>query len=193
MSSNTSEADLERLQVITIKKSKDDLQSMRDEARRRPDKAKIINMQIEKQQEYIDTVNTIFNDLKLFDEHTKQRNNAIKQEEEFRKKGDINKADEAAATAHRYLIRLENNAKGLEKLYKKRDNILKYISSYKAAPLLHTALSPPKSKFRSAKGIKKSQLFTKTHKRKRKSKAKKSKARKSKRRRKSKKRRTKKH
>tara|TARA_Y100000389_G_scaffold148022_1_gene147022 strand:- start:1052 stop:1618 length:567 start_codon:yes stop_codon:yes gene_type:complete len=188
MSSNTSEVDLERLQVITIKKSKDELQNMKDEARRRPDKAKIINMQIKKQEEYIDTVNTIFNDLKLFDQHTKERDNAIREEKEFRKKGDTNKADEAAATAHRYLIRLQNNAKGLEKLYKKRDNILKYISSYKAAPLLHTALSTPKTKFRTAKGIKKSPMFTKRHKRKRKSKGKKSK-----RRRKSKRKKSKKH
>lgn len=157
------------------------------------DNAIIMDKQKKTQQEYIDVINTMHNDFIILDEHTKQHNKAIKQEEEFRKKGDTNKADEAAATAHRYLIRIQNNNKGLEKLNKKKGMLLKTISSYKTDPKLHTLSVAPKGKIRFAKGIKKSQIFTKTHKRKRKSKARKSKARKSKRRRKSKKRRTRKH
>ena len=162
------------------------------------DNAIIMDKQKKAQQEYINVINTMYDDFKILDEHTKERNNAIKQEEEFRKKGDTNKADELAATAHRYSIRIKNNNEGLERLNKKKRMLLKTISSYKTDPKLHTLLSPPKGKIRFAKGIKKSQMFTKTHKRKRKSKARKSKARKSKarkskRRRKSKKRRTKKH
>ena len=152
------------------------------------DNAIIMDKQKKVQQEYINVINTMYDDFKILDEHTKERNNAIKQEEELRKKGDTNKADESAATADRYFIRIKNNNEGLERLNKKKRMLLKTISSYKTDPKLHTLLSPPKGKIRTAKGIKKRPAFSKTHKRKRNSKEKKSKRKK-----KSKRRGTKKH